>query len=190
MNRISKLIIYCCSVALLLMSCNSKSKTSTPKVVEEKNIIQLFKEQIDTAEMRTYVDKDYNVEVSYPSFFAVCDTTENGTARFYFPNKQKGAVALIMFVEHNVDGWNIHEAVENLSDSLNICREEGKNYYLMTGSVDESSRIFFVEKCFLIDNKWYNYTLFYPAEFGGVMGRLRDTVKNWTPQPSTVKRKK
>jgi hypothetical protein len=67
---------------------------------------QQLKQRIESAKMKTYWDADYNVEVSYPDFFVVCDTAELGTARFYYPSEQEQEISLKMFVEPNVEGWN------------------------------------------------------------------------------------
>lgn len=143
-----------------------------------------FEQRLKSADIRTYMDKDYNIEVSYPAFFAVCDTSEDGTARFYYPNEHIRNISLIMFVEPNIEGWTIHEAIGHLADSLNICKEEGTDYYIMEGRVNNDVRAQFYEKCYLLDGMWVNYTLYYAIEYKSAIGRLFDIVKEWSPRPS------
>ena len=179
-----KLIIYSLLV-LCVISCwyvNPDRYRCTYHSSENERF--RFEQRLNSAEIRTYLDKDYNIEVSYPAFFAVCDTSEDGTARFYYPNEHRRKISLVMFVEPNIEGWNIHEAIEHLADSLNICKEETEDYYLMEGGISNDSRAQFYEKCYLIDDMWINYTLYYPVEDKSAIGRLFDLVKEWSPRPS------
>lgn len=134
------------------------------------------KERIENAKMKTYVDKRYGVRVPYPDFF-VADTSKAGTARFtYYDKSQQMKVRLAMFVVPNVEGWSIKEAAEELCDSVSVCQTVGKDYYIMYGSAEGFQ---YIEKCFLIDNNWIDYTVYFHDE--REVQRLIDTVLTWTP---------
>lgn len=167
-------IIICC------ISCDRPSMA-----VRTDNSPQQLKQRIDSAEMKSYWDKTNDVEVFYPDFFNCADTTEVGTARFHFPSEKEKELSLVYFVEPNVDGWSIHEAVENLSDSVNICEQEGKDFFIMSGQFSQEPRGLFLEKCYLIGGKWFNYTLYYLSSHESSIGRLLDMVKEWNPKHST-----
>ena len=173
--------------ALCLLSCGRPNKVYNPQGIETRSETQRLKQRIDSAVMKTYLDTDYLVEVSYPDFFVVCDTVEEGTARIYYPSKQEQRIALMMFVEPNVEGWIIHEAIKNLSNSNNVCQEEGEDYYIMSGQIDQEPRARFFEKCYLLNGLWINYTVYYFAEDKDAIGRLIDTVKEWYPRASMLR---
>ena len=100
-----------------------------------------LKSQMDTAKILTYVDKTCNVSVPYPSFFEVSDTSEAGTARFCYPNIMDRKITLTMFVETNVEGWSIKDAVEHLSDSTTTCLDSNKYFFIMVGKRKEGLNI-------------------------------------------------
>ena len=181
MKRLRFVVIISLTMLLVMVvACCSKHKTEQIKKVNED-----LKARIDSAKMLAYTDKTYNVTVSYPDFFQDSDTTENGTARFNYPDNIKKEISLVMFVEPNVDGWNVKEAVKHLSDSLNHCVKEGDNYFIMSGQLKGNSQALFLEKCFLIDNHWVDYTLYYYPRHKKAIGRLADLLMVWEP---TVKR--
>ena len=184
MNR--NILIYS-AILFSMLSCGRPNMAYNQQGVEMKSEPYELKQRIDSAVMKTYRDADYHVEISYPDFFAVCDTTEDGTARFYYPSNQEQRIALKMFVEPNVEGWNIHEAIKNLSNSNNVCQEEGEDYYIMSGQLDQDPRARFFEKCYLINGMWINYTVYYLAEDKDAIGRLIDTVKEWNPRASMLR---
>jgi hypothetical protein len=179
MNK--KWFLYCLIVSCLL-SCGRPKKVYSPYMAGNETETQQLKQRIESAKMKTYWDADYNVEVCYPDFFVVCDTAKLGTARFYYPSEQEQEISLKMFVEPNVEGWNIHEAVEHLSDPQNICQEEGDDYFIMTGQISKEPGALFIEKCYLVNGMWIDFTLYYLAEDEIAIGRLKDMVKNWTPR--------
>lgn len=179
------------SLLILIASCNQRqTKTATMSQDTESALkeegssesgVMKLKVRIDSAKMIEYTDKTYNVTVFYPDFFQDSDTTENGTARFNYPDDINREISLIMFVEPNVDGWSVKEAVKHLSDSLNHCVKEGDNYFIMSGQLDGSAQFLFLEKCFLIDNKWVDYTLYYHSQHKEAIGRLVDLLMAWEP---------
>ena len=153
--------------------------TVTNEIDIEGNRIKL-KYRIDTAKMETYTDKVYGVKVQYPAFFNVMDTTEAGTARFSYPDKEI-VVRLSMFVEPNVEGWTIEEAVNNMTDSYTRCVAKGKDFFIMQGTTPNATVGAYLEKCFLLDNKWIDYTLFYDTHYGIALERLMALIWDWHP---------
>ncbi len=138
-----------------------------------------LKERIDGAGMRKFSIPEYGVSVDYPEFFEA-DTAEEATGRFYYVDKRgRRVVSLIVYVEPNVEGWTIKEAVNNLCDSLSVCQEQGENYYILEGSIDNRRTAKYVEKCFLKDRHWINQTLFYDVSQKEAIGRLLGIVKEW-----------
>jgi hypothetical protein len=180
------LILLCLGWAVSCPSQREEEREDTESTLSPE--VDL-KNLIERAEMKTYRDADYDVEVCYPDFFVVCDTAEDGTARFYYPNENKKEISLIMFVEPNIEGWNIHEAVENLSDSMNICLEEGEDYFIFS-SQSIGTRMCILEKCFLIDDQWIDYTLYYHLKYSNDIGRLVDMVKEWNPRTNAAPKEK
>jgi hypothetical protein len=140
------------------------------------------KEKLESPKMLTYIDKTYGVKVQYPDFFDASDTTEPGTARFHYINGNRRDISLVMFVEPNIKCWNIADAISNLSDSTTICMESTEDYYIMLGKLD-NGRGSYVEKCFLIDNTWVNYTLYYKPQYEEMMGKLKEMIMKWEPFP-------
>ena len=157
----------------------SKAEESLPK--EEQDL----KSPMDTAKILTYIDKTYNVRVPYPSFFEVTDTSEVGTARFCYPDIMERKIALTMFVEPNVEGWTIKDAVTHLSDSTTTCMDSNEYFFIMFGKLkgEEQGQGYYVEKCYLVNDYWIDYTLFYRPEFEGKDGieQLMTMVMKWEP---------
>ena len=177
---LSCIVIVCCIASCFINTDRYKCSWISPENVRFRAVQQL-KRQIGSAKMITYLDQAYNVRISYPDFFVVTDTTP-GTARFRFPNDSVNEIALTMFVEPNIEGWNIKEAVLHLTDSLNTCIEEGKDYFIMTGEFSDNPRALFLEKCFLIDGNWIDYTLYYVSYYDEAIERLANLVKEWEPR--------
>ena len=146
---------------------------------EEKDL----KSPMDTAKILTYVDKTYNVSVPYPSFFVATDTCEAGTARFCYPSNLVRKMTLTMFVEPNVEGWTIKDAVEHLSDSTTTCMDSNEYFFIMYGKGKNGNRVCYVEKCFLVNDFWIDYTLFYRPEYEEKDGieKLMAMVMKWEP---------
>ena len=155
----------------------SKAEESLPK--EEQDL----KSPMDTAKILTYIDKTYNVRVPYPSFFEVTDTSEAGTARFCYPNIMERKITLSMFVEPNVEGWTIKDAVDHLSDSTTTCMDSNEYFFIMYGKGKNGNRVCYVEKCFLVNDYWIDYTLFYRPEYEEKDGieQLMTMVMKWEP---------
>ena len=173
------ILTLCCIASCFINLDRYKCSWTSPENVQFR-AVQKLKHQIDTTKMITYLDKAYNVRISYPELFVATDTTP-GTARFRFPNDSVNEIALTMLVEPNIEGWNIKEAVQNLSDSLNVCIEEGKDYFIMTGKFSDNPCALFLEKCFLIDDNWIDYTLYYASDYEEAIERLANLVKEWKP---------
>ena len=167
-----------------LICCPNKSVDETSKAEESLSIEEGdLKAQMDTAKILTYVDKTYNVSVPYPCFFEVFDTSRAGTAKFCYPNIMERKIALTMFVEPNVEGWTIKDAVEQLSDSTTTCMDSNEYFFIMYGKGGNDSRGCYVEKCFLVNDYWIDYTLFYRPEYEEKDGieKLMAMVMKWEP---------
>lgn len=170
-----KRIVFVVVVLITLTSCNKHSTTKvdiTPKTIS-------LKDRINSAQEKTYHDKVYNVTVPYLDIFD-SDTTEAGTARFEY-RFEKAYIRLVMFVEPNMEGWNIKEAVHNLSVGSERCLKETDKFFIMTGEMSESPGYSFVEKCFLIADKWIDFTIYYPTDKADDVERFIDMVKKWNP---------
>jgi hypothetical protein len=167
-----------------LICCPNKSVDETSMVEESPSKEeQDLKSPMDTAKILTYVDKTYNVRVPYPSYFVATDTSEAGTARFCYPGNLVRKMTLTMFVEPNVEGWTIKDAVEHLSDSTTICMDSNESFFIMYGKGENDSRDCYVEKCFLVNDYWIDYTLFYrpECEERDGMEKLMAMVMKWEP---------
>ena len=169
-------------VAIIIGSMSTRREDFTTRfeVGTKDNIIQI-KHRIDTTEMKTYTDKVYGVKVQYPAFFNVLDTMEAGTARFSYPDKEIG-VRLSMFAEPNVEGWTVKEAVKHLTDSLTFCVKEGKDFFILKGTIGQESSGAYLEKCFLSGDNWIDYTLFYGTEYENAIERLKEMIRKWHPE--------
>lgn len=161
------------------MSTLREDFTTRVEVSAIDNIIQI-QHRIDSAKMKTYTDRVYGVNVQYPAFFNVMDTMEAGSARFSYPDKEIG-IRLSMFVEPNVDGWTVKEAVKHLTDSMTFCVKEGKDFFILEGTITQESSGAYLEKCFLLGDKWIDYTLFYGAEYENALERLKEMIREWHP---------
>lgn len=148
--------------------------------------VKQLKKRIDSAEMKTYYDNKYDVVVYYPDFFVITDSMP-GTARFRYPGDSVTTVALTMFVEPNIEEWNIEEAVYNLSDSANVCKKVGENFFIISGKFSDAPLAHYLEKCFLIDGNWIDYTLYYDAYNESAIERLYNMLLEWNPRPLLIR---
>ena len=172
--EMKKIIPIIAIFLLMLVSCQQSGKVSV-----QDTKLQL-KERLDSAEWNTFVDKTYQVGVIYPDFFKA-DTTEAGTARFYYLDGNEKAVCLTMFVEPNVEGWNIERATLELTDSCSTCLEKGKDYFIMEGTFKEDPNCLFFEKCYLIGDKWVDLAVYYRVRYRDDIGKLFEIIKCWNP---------
>ena len=177
------------SLTLSLLSCGGQNKaesqqgaeTETEALTKTQGEASGLKQLIDAAVMKTYTDGEYQVKVSYPDFF-VMTTAEPGTARFNYADEQHHHISMVMFVEPNVEGWSVAEAVKQIADFDNICEKQGKDYYIMSGQLSADPRACFYEKCYLMNGNWVDYAVYYLAEDKEAVGRLIKTVKDWNPK--------
>ena len=138
-------------------------------------------------EIRTYIDKKYNVKLFYPAFF-VADTTGAGTAHFYY-SLHYSNVSLKLSVDTNTVNRHVEKAVDHLisnSDSPITCLDKGKDFYLVKGRGGYSGS--FLSKCFLVDNNWIEYTLSYKDDYEGVIDRLISLMKEWEPRELSIRK--
>ena len=177
------------SLTLSLLSCGGQNKAESQQGAETESVTQTeaqgkatgLKQMIDAAVMKTYTDGEYQVKVSYPDFF-VMTTAEPGTARFNYADEQKHVISMVMFVEPNVEGWSVAEAVKQIADFDNICEKQGKDYYIMSVQLSADPRACFYEKCYLMNGNWVDYAVYYLAEDKEAVERLIKTVKDWNPK--------
>lgn len=177
MRKTTYLIMACCSVSILL-SCSSCKSNSSIKTNNAPKAMSL-KDRINSAQEKSYHDKVYNVTVPYLDILDA-DTTETGTARFEY-RFEKAYIRLVMFVESNIEGWNIKEAVDNLAVGSERCLEETDKFFIMTGEMYEAPGYSFMEKCFLVGDKWIDFTIYYPTDKADDVERFIDMVKKWNP---------
>lgn len=172
-------IIVVCMVLMSLLACGSK-KEANRQVKEKDSSLEQFEKQMESAEMKVYINKKYNVAVTYPDFFEA-DTVCADTTRFFYQKGKGHVVALSMFVEPNIEGWDVSEAVSHLTDSVTDCLIEDKDFFVLFGKAAENSGALFMEKCYLIDDNWYDLTIFYREEISDAIERLINTVVYWKP---------
>ena len=111
--------------AASLSGCKKENKeTSEPEEVFESTAKKMLteeelKQMIDSASIKVYKEKRYGVLAPYPDFFEVDTTSSPSTGRFNYPfiaddsiNLSTG-IGIVMFVEENIEKWNIKEAVQN-----------------------------------------------------------------------------
>lgn len=140
-----------------------------------KSYIGVMKQQIDSVKIKTYIDKKYNVNIFYPSSFHMADTSKAGMA--YFANSITDyKVSLRLIVDSINSNRDVEKAVAmDMADTTIICLEKGNDFYFVKGNS-------FYKKCYLIDNNWIRYILFYREECEGAIDRLVGLIKEWDPR--------
>ena len=178
MRKTTYLIMACCSVVFLLIisSCKNSSSTQTDNAPNATSL----KDRINAAQEKNYHDKTYNVTVPYLDCFDA-DTAEAGTARFEYRYDEKTHIRLVMFVEPNIEGWNIKDAVSNLAVGSERCLKETDNFFIMTGEMSDGAGYSFMEKCFLVADNWIDLAMYYPTNKENDVERFIEIVKNWNP---------
>ena len=179
--------------AASLSGCKKENKeTSEPEEVFESTAKKMLteeelKQMIDSASIKVYKEKRYGVMAPYPDFFEVDTTSSPSAGRFNYPfiaddsiNLSTG-IGIVMFVEENIEKWNIKEAVQNLEDSATVCLGHGKDYFILSSYMENYPIIHSIEKCFLVNGNWINYTLYYDIRYENAVERLIKMVKEWQP---------
>ena len=158
-------------------------KTSKPYAV-------LLKEKLDSTEISVFCfNETPKFEVEYPECFTVeVDSEYIGSVRFLF---DEGNVRLTLshFIEPNVEGWSIREAMDSLSKMGNISKKElGDRFYILEGTLNMGGyKVGTVEKCFLIEGFWINYTFYYyPAIYKTSVMRIIEMIRKWEPHVKKV----
>lgn len=139
---------------------------------------ETLRRKIDGARMVTYTLKGCGASIAYPDFFEA-DTVEDDCARFTFKDDKVREVRLVVFVEPNVDNLSVKEAMIALSDTSTVWLEEGSDFFTLAGTVDERPGFSFIEKCFLVDNKWVDFAIYYETKYEWAVRRLADSVLAW-----------
>lgn len=143
----------------------------------------LLRKQINSAKIMEYHDRKSGAKLFYPDFFVIADTNEDSTICFYYPDEPKKELALEFFVTPNVDRWSIKEAISELTDSVTQCIKEDKDFFILSGEFDENYHITFIEKCYLIDDIWVDFTFYYLPKHKPAVDRLIKLIKEWNPYP-------
>ena len=140
--------------------------------------IEEMKRYLDITEMRTYIDKKYNVKLFYPAFFDVVDTCGTGSASFNYKLDYSSEVSLKLAVDSNILNRDVEKALDYIidrSDSSTICLDKGNDFYIVKGSS-------FLGKSFLVNNNCIGYTLSYDEDCEEEIGRLITLLKDWNPR--------
>lgn len=152
-------------------------KTSKPYAV-------LLKEKLDSTEISVFCfNETPKFEVEYPECFTVeVDSEYIGSVRFLF---DEGNVRLTLshFIEPNNEGWSIREAMDSLSRKDGLNKELGDGFYILEGTLNmEGKKVGTIEKCFLVEGFWINYTFFYyPATYKTSVMRIIEMIRKWEP---------
>ena len=144
--------------------------------------IEEMKRYLDITEMRTYIDKKYNVKLFYPAFFDVVDTCGTGSASFNYKLDYSSEVSLKLAVDSNILNRDVEKALDyiiNRSDFSTICLDKGNDFYIVKGSS-------FLGKSFLVNNNWIGYTLSYDEDCEEEIGRLTTLLKDWNPRGKSI----
>ena len=149
--------------------------------------IEEMKRYLDITEMRTYIDKKYNVKLFYPAFFDVVDTCGTGSASFNYKLDYSSEVSLKLAVDSNILNRDIEKALDYIidqSDSSTICLDRGNDYYIVKGNSFLGKS--FYRKSFLVNNNWIGYTLSYDEDCEEEIARLITLLKNWNPRGKSI----
>lgn len=149
--------------------------------------IEEMKRYLDITEMRTYIDKKYNVKLFYPAFFDVVDTCGTGSASFNYKLDYSSEVSLKLAVDSNILNRDIEKALDYIidqSDSSTICLDRGNDYYIVKGNSFLGKS--FCRKSFLVNNNWIGYTLSYDEDCEEEIARLITLLKNWNPRGKSI----
>ena len=149
--------------------------------------IEEMKRYLDITEMRTYIDKKYNVKLFYPAFFDVVDTCGTGSASFNYKLDYSSEVSLKLAVDSNILNRDIEKALDYIidqSDSSTICLDRGNDYYIVKGNSFLGKS--FYRKSFLVNNNWIGYTLSYDEDCEEEIGRLTTLLKDWNPRGKSI----
>ena len=149
--------------------------------------IEEMKRYLDITEMRTYIDKKYNVKLFYPAFFDVVDTCGTGSASFNYKLDYSSEVSLKLAVDSNILNRDIEKALDYIidqSDSSTICLDRGNDYYIVKGNSFLGKS--FYRKTFLVNNNWIGYTLSYDEDCEEEIVRLTTLLKDWNPRGKSI----
>ena len=174
-------IISIIAIGLCNYFCNPESYICTwddPKNVQLR--LDNMKRQIDSAKLKTYIDKSYNVKVLYPEFFHISDTLEMGKACFrYYDVGTNGEFILSLTVNPLNKDWDIKKILDyklgNCNASSTTCLVQEKDYFILSGKR-------FVSKSVIVNNLWVEYNLSYNYRGEKAADRLVKLVKEWDPQ--------
>ena len=141
-----------------------------------------IKKRLDTTTTQTYRFEEEVCQVDYPSCFHV-KSKDSSVVRFIMEDENDHVrIGLTCFIEPNVEGWNVNEAVDSvLSDNRHFTfKYVGSNYYVLYEDIPDNGMCSF-EKTYLIANKWYSYTLYYQKTLEKQVERLMELVLAWHP---------
>ena len=137
--------------------------------------IEFLKQLVDSAEIKYYIDKKYNVKIFYPDFMNIADTSKAGAAHF---KSSYSDMSFELSVDTNLFKSNVEKAVNYLvyiTDSATTCLDKGENSYLAKGKS-------FLQKGFLMDNNWIEYKMSYNKNHEEIIGWLINLMKQWEPR--------
>lgn len=176
---IGLLVVSCVAVGTWLM-CKDRYEYNDVKWDTAET---LLRKRINSAQMIEYYDRKSGSKLFFPDFFVITDTKEDSTVCFHYPDEPHKELMFEFFVTPNVDRWSIQDAISELTDSVTECIMEDKDFFILSGEFDASYHIMFIEKCYLIDDEWFDFTFYYLPKHKPAVDRLIKLIKEWNPYP-------
>ena len=138
-----------------------------------------MKHHLDSASLKYLVYRPCNVKLSYLDCFRE-DTTAGRANFYYFDPVAHKSLSLSFCIRSNNEGWDVRRAIEyELALNSRKCIAEGPDYYVVSGN-DMGGN--FIRKTYLINNKWYDYRLFFDPYSARTIGKVIDLIKEWDPR--------
>lgn len=179
MKKLPILIVAVCLFLVSYFSCQNQSQKTL------KPYAEVLKEKLDSADMKVFCFNEVpTFEVEYPECFTVeVDSDYIGSVRFHF-DENDVRLTLTHFIEPNTEGWSLREAMDSLSRKDGLNKELGDGFYLLEGTLNmEGKKVGTIEKCFLVEGFWINYTFFYyPATYKTSVMQIIEMIRKWEPR--------
>jgi len=188
MNETGKILFFL-AFLFLVVTCtftlrkeNSPGNTPNPQAFNMLTPSEKLKQRLESEQLALYINPKYKVAVPFPAFFDA-DTLDPDTTRFTYLGEGDKILRASMRVVPNIANWDVKGAVADLCNSNTRCIEMGENYFILVREIFGEYPLKTVEKCYIVDGKCIDYTLYYSTSYDDAVGKLKKMIMDWKPRP-------
>ncbi|MBO5187106.1 MAG: hypothetical protein J6B91_08675 [Prevotella sp.] len=145
----------------------------------------IMEEDINKSKLAIYTNPDIGFTAKYPDCFKISNTEEDTLGSVTFRYDTDTSIVMECFTCRIADTANPDRAIAKIADSMHALITKTDDGYILHGRIYENDVPIdgyrHYTKYSAKDKLWIAYSLIYPEEYSGRLGRLFQIIKEWKP---------